>query len=142
VSYRVSLTGLRVRGFHGVFEHERRDGQDFVVDVHLVVDSVGAADSGADSGAHIGGDGGAHGSFGGADRLAETVDYGVLAQQLHDVIAGEPVQLIETLADRLAAVCVQDVRVRRAEVTVHKPGAPIPLQFADVTVTVTRERAT
>jgi dihydroneopterin aldolase len=136
VTYRISLTGLRVRGFHGVFEHERRDGQEFVVDVRLDVDTVGADQSAA--GAASAGFGGA--GFGGADRLDETVDYGVLAQRLHDVIAGEPVNLIETLADRLAAVCVDDSRVRRAEVTVHKPGAPIPLQFVDVTVTVSRER--
>jgi dihydroneopterin aldolase len=132
VSYRVSLTGVRARGSHGVFEHERRDGQDFVVDVVLDIDSpAGLSEPGAAA---------ARNGFGGADHLDATVDYGSLARRLHDTVAGEPVNLIETLADRLAALCLDDPRVIRAEVTVHKPGAPIEVPFADVAVTVTRER--
>ena len=114
---RISLAGLRVRGFHGVLPHERRDGQDFVVDVRLAVDVRAAA---------------------AADDLARTVDYGVLATRLAAVVAGEPVDLIETLAERLAAVCLADARVGSAEVTVHKPSAPVPLTFGDVSVTVVR----
>lgn len=114
----ILLTGLRVFGHHGVFAHERRDGQEFVVDVALTLDTTPAATS---------------------DDVADTVDYGVLAEALAGVVAGEPVNLIETLAGRLAAVCVADRRVARAKVTVHKPSAPIPLTFADVSVTVQRE---
>ncbi len=114
---RIALRGLVVRGRHGVFEHERRDGQDFGVDAVLFVDTRQAAAS---------------------DDLADTVDYGSLAQQLAAVVAGEPVDLIETLAERLAAVCLADPRVAVVELTVHKPGAPIPLALADVTVTITR----
>ena len=115
----IALTGLRVRGFHGVFEHERRDGQEFVVDAALEVDTAPAAAS---------------------DDLADTVDYGDLAQRLAAVVAGEPVDLLETLVARLAAECLADPRVRAATVTVHKPQAPIPLAFADVAVTIRRER--
>ena len=117
MSDRIALTGLRVRGRHGVLPEERRDGQDFVVDVALSLDVRAAAAS---------------------DALADTVDYGALALRLADVVAGEPVDLVETLAERLAAVCLADPRVTRAEVTVHKPSAPIPLAFADVAVTVVR----
>jgi 7,8-dihydroneopterin aldolase/epimerase/oxygenase len=116
---RIALTGLRVRGRHGVFDHERADGQDFVVDAELEVPTDAAAAS---------------------DDLADTVDYGDLAQRLAAIVAGEPVNLIETLAHRLAAACLADPRVRAATVTVHKPQAPIPLAFADVAVTVRRER--
>jgi dihydroneopterin aldolase len=119
VSDRIELTGLRVRGHHGVFEHERRDGQDFVVDVALEVDTRAAAAS---------------------DDLAETVDYGALAQALAEVVAGDAVDLLETLAERLAQVCLGDERVAAATVTVHKPQAPIPLAFDDVTVTIRRTR--
>jgi dihydroneopterin aldolase len=119
VSDRIELTGLRVRGHHGVFEHERRDGQDFVVDVALEVDTRAAAAS---------------------DDLAETVDYGALAQALAEVVAGDAVDLLETLAERLAQVCLGDERVAAATVTVHKPHAPIPLAFDDVTVTIRRTR--
>jgi len=119
VTDRITLTGLRVRGFHGVFDFERRDGQDFVVDVQLELDLGPAAAS---------------------DDVADTVHYGELADALAKVIAGEPVNLIETLADRLATVCLADPRVSAATVTVHKPGAPIPLEFADVAVTLRRSR--
>lgn len=135
MSYRVSLTGVRARGFHGVFPAERRDGQDFVVDAVLDVDGAGG-----EVGDEVDRADGA-GGFGGPDQLEATVDYGSLAQRLHDAVAGEPVNLIETLADRLAQLCLADPRVRRVEVTVHKPSAPIEVPFDDVAVTVTRERS-
>lgn len=117
---RITLTGLRVRGNHGVFDFERRDGQDFVIDVVLELDLAPAAAS---------------------DDVTDTVHYGELAGGLVEVVAGEPVNLIETLAHRLADVCLADSRVRAATVTVHKPQAPIPHEFADVAVTIRRERA-
>jgi len=116
---RIRLAGLRVRGFHGVFDQERRDGQDFVVDAELELSTAAAAAS---------------------DDVADTVHYGELAQQLAAVIAGEPVNLLETLVARLADVCLADPRVTAATVTVHKPQAPIPLAFTDVAVTIRRER--
>jgi dihydroneopterin aldolase len=75
-----------------------------------------------------------------SDDVTATVHYGELAEQLVAVVSGEPVDLIETLAYRLVDVCLADTRVARAEVTVHKPAAPIPLPFGDVAVTVARER--
>ncbi len=114
---RISLTGLRVRGHHGVLPAERRDGQDFVVDAVLALDLRPA---------------------GASDDLADTVHYGELAERLAAVVAGDPVDLLEALADRLAAVCLADMRVRAVQLTVHKPGAPIPLSFEDVSVTVVR----
>ena len=119
MSDRIALRGLTVRGHHGVFDFERRDGQDFVVDVELEVDTRPAAAS---------------------DELADTVHYGELAEGLAAVVAGEPVNLLETLAERLVRVCLADSRVAAATVTVHKPQAPIPLTFADVAVTVRRAR--
>jgi len=116
----IALTGLRVFGRHGVYPDERRDGQDFVVDAVLRVDTRAAAAS---------------------DDVADTVHYGDLAEQLAKVVGGEPVNLLETLAQRLADTCLSDARVAAATVTVHKPNAPIPLTFTDVAVTVTRERS-
>ena len=116
---RITLTGLTVRGHHGVLDHERRDGQDFVVDATLWLDSRPAAAS---------------------DDLADTVDYGGLAERLATVVEGEPVNLIETLAARLVELCMADERVIAAEVTVHKPQAPIERVFADVAVTARRSR--
>ncbi len=115
----IALRGLRVRGNHGVFDFEREQGQDFVVDVSLDVDTRAAATS---------------------DDVGDTVHYGELASDLAAVIAGDPVSLIETLAARLAEVCLADPRVAAATVTVHKPQAPIPLSFADVSITIHRGR--
>lgn len=116
---RITLTGLRVRGRHGVFDHERRDGQDFVVDVTLWLDLSAAAKT---------------------DDLQHTVHYGELAERVAAVVAGEPRDLIETVAAEIAEAEMADERVLAAEVTVHKPSAPIPLSFADVAVTVRRSR--
>ena len=116
---RIVLRGLRVFGYHGVYPQERRDGQEFLVDVELELDTRPAATS---------------------DAVADTVHYGELARALAAVISGEPVGLLETLAARLADVCLADTRVDAATVTVHKPQAPIPFAFADVHVTIRRAR--
>ncbi|WP_018177935.1 dihydroneopterin aldolase [Jongsikchunia kroppenstedtii] len=116
---RIELRGLAVRGHHGVFPEERRDGQDFVVDLVLWLDLAPAALS---------------------DELADTVDYGALAQRAHDIVAGPPRDLIETVATEICEDIMTDARVAAAEVTLHKPGAPIPLSFGDVSVVVRRSR--
>jgi dihydroneopterin aldolase len=119
VADRIKLTGLKVRGRHGVYDFERRDGQDFLIDATLWLDSRPAAAS---------------------DDVADTVHYGELAERIAAVVGGEPVNLIETLAARLAELCMADERVIAAEVTVHKPQAPIAREFADVAVTARRSR--
>ena len=119
MSDHIALRGLVVRGYHGVFEHERSNGQDFVVDVDLEIDTTVAARS---------------------DELGDTVDYGAVAAAVAAVVSGEPVNLLETLAQRIASACLADVRVTLVEVTVHKPQAPIPLTFGDVAVTIVRSQ--
>lgn len=116
-SDQIALRGLRVHGRHGVLPEERENGQDFVVDAVLRLDTRAAASS---------------------DDLVDTVDYGALAQRLADVVAGEACDLLETLAARLADVCLADPRVFEVAVTVHKPSAPIRVPFDDVSVTVVR----
>jgi dihydroneopterin aldolase len=116
---RISIVGLRAHGNHGVFADERAAGQEFVVDAVLWLDAAAAA---------------------AADDLRLTADYGAVADRLAGIVAGPPVQLIETLAERLAAACLADDVVREAEVTVHKPHAPVQQQFADIAVTIRRSR--
>ena len=116
---RISLIGIRARGFHGVLPHEREYGQQFVVDASLWLDTRPAAAT---------------------DDLSLTVDYGGLSERLAEVVTGEPVDLIETLASRLAAACLADQLVQQVEITVHKPHAPVAQPLADVTVTISRSR--
>ncbi|MGW0711115.1 dihydroneopterin aldolase [Streptomyces sp. NPDC002643] len=116
---RVALRGLRARGYHGVFEHEREEGQTFVVDLTLGLDTRPAA---------------------AADDLARTVHYGIVAEEVVAIVEGEPVNLIETLAERIAQACLKHDGVQEVEVSVHKPNAPITVPFDDVTVTITRSR--
>lgn len=116
---RLSLHGLRAFGRHGVLAAELSDGQEFVVDVALTLDTRPAAHS---------------------DDLAATVDYGQLAERIVAVVAGEPVALIETLAARIAQECLAPSGVEEAEVTVHKPQAPLSVPFTDVTLTIRRRR--
>ncbi|MBD8020583.1 2-amino-4-hydroxy-6-hydroxymethyldihydropteridine diphosphokinase [Brevibacterium gallinarum] len=111
----ITLTGLTVYGYHGVFDFERREGQNFIVDVTLHTDTRAAAAS---------------------DALIDTADYGTLAEDIAAIIAGEPLNLIETLAERIAEHCL--TVAARATVTVHKPAAPVPVAFDDVSVTITR----
>ena len=116
----IRLTGLAVTGYHGVFEHEKRDGQTFLIDCTLGVDTSAAAET---------------------DDLRRTVDEGQLAARLAALVARPPVARIETQAHRLLDVALAFTLVQWAEIVVHKPQAPIPMQFADVAVRVRRERA-
>ena len=113
----LSVTGIECFAHHGVFEHERREGQVFVIDLTLGVDTRAAAAS---------------------DDLHDTVDYGSLVGQVKAAVESDPVDLIETVAERISGVCLLDSRVEWARVTVHKPGAPIDAIFSDVTLTITR----
>jgi 7,8-dihydroneopterin aldolase/epimerase/oxygenase len=116
---RIELRGLQVRGNHGVYGHERRDGQDFIVDITVWIDLAAAAAS---------------------DDLTDTVDYGALAQRAADIVAGPPRNLIETVAAEIADDAMADERIHAVEVVVHKPSAPIPLTFSDVAVVARRSR--
>jgi len=116
---RIALSGLSATGHHGVFDFERREGQTFVVDVVLGVDTRAAAAT---------------------DDLARTVDYGAVAAGVVAAIERDPVDLIETLAQRIADGCLAFDLVQAVEVVVHKPQAPVGVPFGDVTVTITRQR--
>ena len=116
---RIELRGLTVRGNHGVFEHERRDGQDFIIDVTVWMDLEAAAAT---------------------DDLVDTFDYDTLAARAAEIVGGPARNLIETVAAEIADDVMTDQRVHGVEVVVHKPSAPIPLTFHDVAVVARRSR--
>lgn len=117
---RIVVRGLRGYGRHGVAQSERDLGQSFIVDVALEVDLQDAAAS---------------------DDVADTVDYGEVARSVLDVVEGEPVALLERLAQRICDTLLVHPRVRAVDVTVHKPSAPVPAPFDDIAVTIRRTRA-
>ena len=116
---RLAVVGIEAVGHHGVFEFERQQGQVFRVDLVLGVDTRAAGSS---------------------DDLQDTVDYGSLGAAVKQAIEHDPVDLIETLAQRIADICLADPRVGWTEVTVHKPDAPIEATFSDVALTIHRSR--
>jgi dihydroneopterin aldolase len=116
----LTLTGLRARGNHGVFEHERINGQEFVVDLTVWLDIRDAATG---------------------DDLDKTVHYGLLANEVVAAVESDPVDLIETVAERIALVALAYPAVERVRVTLHKPSAPIEVPFDDVSITIERTRA-
>ena len=116
---RIAVRGIRAHANHGVYAFERERGQLFLVDAVLELDTSAAA---------------------AADDLARTVNYADLAQKLHAVLSGEPVNLLETLAQRLADVCLAHDLVQAVEITVHKPDADLGVPAADVTVAIRRQK--
>ena len=115
----LSVTGIECWAHHGVFDFERRDGQTFVVDLVLGIDTRAAA---------------------GSDDLVQTVNYGTLALDVKAAVERDPVDLIETVVQRIADVCLLESRVEWARVTLHKPDAPIDATYSDVALTITRTR--
>jgi 7,8-dihydroneopterin aldolase/epimerase/oxygenase len=117
---RIAVRGISAHAHHGVYDWERERGQTFRIDAVLELDTAPAAAE---------------------DDLGRTVNYAALAQQLHAVLTGEPVDLLETLAQRLADTCLADPLVDAVEITVHKPDAELGVPFDDVTVTIRRQRS-
>ena len=115
----ITLTGLRVNAHHGVYDFERENGQDFVIDVTVWLDLVRAAAT---------------------DDVSQTIHYGELAPEVADAARHNPVDLIETVAERIAGVVLAHVAAQKVQVTVHKPDAPIAVPFTDVAVRITRTR--
>ena len=113
---KITITGITGFGFHGVLEHERRDGQTFSVDLEVTTNFDSAVTS---------------------DDVRDTVNYAELAEIVHAAIVGEPVNLIEKLANRIATDCLDISGVTTVTVTVHKPQAPIPVPFTNVSVSRT-----
>ena len=116
---RITLTGVTAVGHHGVFDFERREGQPFVVDAVLYLDFAKAAET---------------------DDVRDTAHYGEVANCIRDWITGEPLNLIEALAVRIAEDVLQKFAVAAVDITVHKPKAPIEVDFGDVAVSVHRRR--
>jgi 7,8-dihydroneopterin aldolase/epimerase/oxygenase len=119
--HKIQLTGLKVWGYHGVYDHERAYGQEFVIDAAVWVDGSRAALT---------------------DNIGHTVNYGTLARILAEDAKKDPVDLLETLAERLLGKVMEigGGSISKASVTVHKPNAPIDYEFTDVSVTVEAER--
>lgn len=116
----ITISGISATGFHGVFDHERREGQTFVVDVKVATSFRVSAVS---------------------DDVSDTLDYGLMSQAVVEEIQGGPYNLIEKLASVIVDRLMRDFAPLAVQVTVHKPEAPIPVPFGDVAVTMSRSRS-
>ncbi|MDR0837238.1 MAG: dihydroneopterin aldolase [Propionibacteriaceae bacterium] len=112
----ISITGLKAKGYHGVFAHERENGQPFVVDLEIEV------------------------AAGEGDDLSETLNYATVCDEVAAIVSGEPVNLIETLADRIADAVLAHSQAKAVEVAVHKPQAPVAVPFGDIAVRTRRTK--
>lgn len=115
----IRLTGLRVFAHHGVFDFERANGQEFIIDVEIMLDLAPPAES---------------------DDVTETIHYGELAEAIAAAVSSDPVNLIEKVAQRVADLVLAHPLAASTTVTIHKPSAPISIPFGDVSVTVSRAR--
>ena len=116
---KVTLTGIRVFGYHGVFDHERKEGQEFIVDVEFEYDTAKAVQT---------------------DFIEDAIDYGAIAILIKSIVEGEPKNLIEKVADEIAQQILNNLKVNSVKVTLHKPQAPIDMEFKDVSVSVERRK--
>ncbi|MBM3664732.1 MAG: dihydroneopterin aldolase [Actinobacteria bacterium] len=115
----VRIRGLEVGGRHGVHEAERVLGQRFVADIDMVL---------------------AHDRSTTSDDLLDTVDYATIADDVADIIAGEPVALLEYLCRLIADRVLAEPAVAAVTVTVAKPQVAIRHVLDDVSVTLHAER--
>ena len=116
----IRITGLELFGHHGVFDFEKHDGQRFLIDLTVWLETDRASHS---------------------DDLNQTLDYSALVNKVAEVVQGEPLDLIETLASRVLDVVWGFDQAHSAEVTIHKPDAPVEFPVADISVTMKRERS-
>ena len=116
---KVSITGIEAFGFHGVFEHERKEGQEFFVDVEFEYDTSKVIQT---------------------DFIEDAIDYGAVAILIKSIVEGEPKNLIEKVADEIAQQILKNFKVNSVKVTLHKPHAPIDMEFKDVSVSVERRK--
>ena len=114
---KVTLTGIRVFGYHGVFDHEKKNGQEFIVDVDISYKTNKAIDT---------------------DNLKYTIDYAEVALLVKDIIEGESRNLIETVAEEIANKIMKKFDIKTVRVTLHKPNAPVDVELRDVSVSVER----
>ena len=121
MTQKIRIRGLRVYGYHGVLEHERSEGQYFIVDATITVDSERAAAT---------------------DDIANTVSYAEIAQLIAENVRNNPVNLLETLSQRLAdeVLFAASPWAKKVKIKVSKPDAPIDLYFEDVSVTAKAKR--
>jgi len=120
MSNQITITGISATGYHGVFPDERKNGQEFIVDIKLFFDLIPAGES---------------------DDLTKTINYASVADLAVEEITGEPVSLIDALATRICKRLLKEFAILESvEVTVHKPSAPVDVKFTDIAVTIERHR--
>ncbi|WP_371397350.1 dihydroneopterin aldolase [Fretibacter rubidus] len=113
-SMRIFVEGLLIQASIGVHPHEHESTQPIIIDIELDMGPMAAPT---------------------LDRLHETLDYGVVAQKAEDIALEAHVQLVETLAERIASWALEtDKRVQAARVKISKPQALLKAEAAGVEI--------
>jgi dihydroneopterin aldolase len=116
----IFITGLALHAYHGVMPHEGKVGQTFTLDLLLDIDLSEAARS---------------------DRLAHTVSYDQVAAVASETFCAERYRLIEAAAGAVIDALLRKFpAIKRVQITIHKPHAPIAATFDDVGVVIARSR--
>ena len=110
----ITLRGVQAHGYHGVLPQERRDGQRFLVDAEITID------------------------WPVTDDLSATVDYVEIAARILAHLTGEPRQLIEQVAHDIAEDLLTLRGVQHVRVRVHKPEAPLGIEYGDLYVEIVK----
>lgn len=118
MSDRIELIGIEGFGYHGLYPQERREGQRFLADVKLTLKKSKAGKS---------------------DALKDAIDYSKVVALVHETLVGEPVNLIEKLAEVIAEQILAQYSIKAVEVVLHKPDAPVGLKIADIAVRIKRK---
>lgn len=113
----IEISGIKGFGFHGVFEEEKRNGQEFIVDIKINRDLKEA---------------------GIKDDLDKTINYASVIERVKDIIETGSFNLIEALAEEIAAKLKKEFLIEKIRVRVHKPNAPISIEFQDISVSIER----
>ena len=119
MSDHIIIKGIGGFGYHGVFDHERKNGQNFSIDLDIELKNKKAGKS---------------------DSIDDAVDYSKVSNLAHRILVGEPVNLIERVAELIAKAILVEFPAKSVEVVVHKANAPVGLPVSDIAVRIKRSR--
>ncbi len=117
---KIIIKGLKIYAFHGVNKEEKDQGQNFIVDAVLYVDLSKA---------------------GNTDKVSDTVSYAKVTKTIIKTVNEKSYDLLEKVATRIIQKIFDEfLSVKKVDVTVKKPEAPINADFDYMAVNICKDR--